>query len=72
LKLKLFLNNGTYITAGGKYSADIFLAASSSRSTFDLNVGGSAVKVESGIGKYEVTASGEGEKNIQLKLAKDS
>lgn len=66
---KIIPNNGTYITAGGKYSADIFLAASSSRSTFDLNVGGSAVKVESGIGKYEVTASGEGEKKYTAKIS---
>ena len=66
---KIIPNNGTYITAGGKYSADIFLAASSSRSTFDLNVGGSNVNVESGIGKYEVTASGEGEKKYTAKIS---
>ncbi len=66
---KIIPNNGTYITAGGKYSADIFLAASSSRSTFDLNVGGANVAVESGIGKYEVTASGEGEKKYTAKIS---
>jgi gliding motility-associated protein GldM len=54
--------NGTYITQGGKYSAKIFLAASSSRQSFDLTVNGSPVKVENGIGMYETTASGEGEK----------
>lgn len=62
---KIIPNNGTYITAGGKYSADIFLAASSSRSTFDLTVGGTPVKVENGIGKYEITATGEGEKKYK-------
>lgn len=54
--------NGTYITQGGKYVAKIFLAASSSRSTFDLTVNGSPVKVENGIGMFETTASGEGER----------
>ncbi|MFN4083160.1 MAG: gliding motility protein GldM [Bacteroidia bacterium] len=66
---KIIPNNGTYITAGGKYSADIFLAASSSRSTFDLNVSGTPVKVENGIGKYEVTASGEGEKKYKAVIS---
>lgn len=62
---KVIPNKGTYIIAGGKYEADIFLAASSSRSTFDLTVNGSKVDVESGIGKYSVAASGQGEKKYK-------
>lgn len=62
---KVIPNKGTYIIAGGKYEADIFLAASSSRSTFDLTVNGSKVDVESGIGKYSVSASGQGEKKYK-------
>lgn len=58
---KVIPNLGTYVTIGSKYSADIFLAASSSRSTFDLTVNGSPVKVENGIGKYETSPSHEGE-----------
>jgi gliding motility-associated protein GldM len=66
---KIIPNNGTYITAGSKYSADIFLAASSSRSTFDLSVSGTPVKVEGGIGKYEVIATGEGEKKYKAVIS---
>ncbi|MCF8428789.1 MAG: gliding motility protein GldM [Bacteroidia bacterium] len=62
---KVIPNKGTYIIAGGKYEADIFLAASSSRSTFDLSVNGSRVEVENGIGKYSVSASGQGEKKYK-------
>jgi gliding motility-associated protein GldM len=62
---KVIPNKGTYIIAGGKYEADIFLAASSSRSTFDLTVNGSKVEVENGIGKYSVSASGQGEKKYK-------
>jgi len=62
---KVIPNKGTYIIAGGKYEADIFLAASSSRSTFDLSVNGTNVSVENGIGKYSVSASGQGEKKYK-------
>ena len=62
---KVIPSKGTYIIAGGKYEADIFLAGYSSRSTFDLSVNGSPVKVENGIGKYEVSASGQGEKKYK-------
>lgn len=62
---KVIPNKGTYIIAGGKYEADIFLAASSSRSTFDLTVNGAKVDVESGIGKYSVSASGQGLKKYE-------
>jgi aspartokinase len=53
--------NGTNITQGNKYQAEIFLAASSSRSEASISVNGSQLKNESGIGKYEVTAGREGE-----------
>jgi gliding motility-associated protein GldM len=65
---KVIPNNGTYITAGGKYSSDIFLAAESGRMAFDLTVNGSPVKVEGGVGKYEVIASGEGEKKYTANI----
>jgi gliding motility-associated protein GldM len=64
--------NGTYITQGGKYVAKIFLAASSSRSTFDLNVNGTPVKVENGIGMYETTGQGEGEKKFTAVITQKS
>lgn len=59
---KVIPNNGTYITQGGKYSADIFLAAST-RQEANITVAGSQItNVKDGVGTYEITASGEGEK----------
>ncbi len=57
--------NGTNITLGNKYQAEIFLAASSSRSEASISVNGNQLKNESGIGKYEVTASREGENKFK-------
>ncbi|MBC7382914.1 MAG: gliding motility protein GldM [Bacteroidia bacterium] len=57
--------NGTNITVGSKYAADIFLAASSSRSEADIAVNGSKLKIEEGTGKYEVTATREGENKFE-------
>ncbi len=57
--------NGTYVSAGSKYTADIFLAAASSKTDATVTVGGANVKTENGIGKYEVGASGEGEKKLK-------
>ncbi len=57
--------NGTNITQGNKYQAEIFLAASSSRSEATISVNGTPLKNESGIGKYEVTASREGENKFK-------
>lgn len=57
---KVIPNNGTYITLGSEYSADIFLAAST-RQEADIKVGGTTVKVENGVGKYTVNPSKEGE-----------
>jgi gliding motility-associated protein GldM len=52
--------SGTYITLGNKYEAQIFLAASSSRSEADITVGGNKIPSEKGIGKYTMTATREG------------
>ncbi len=57
---KVIPNNGTYITLGGEYSADIFLAAST-RQEADIKVGNNSINVENGVGKYKLTASREGE-----------
>lgn len=57
--------NGTNITLGNKYQAEIFLAASSSRSEATITVNGSPLKTEGGVGKYEVTASREGENKFK-------
>jgi len=65
LEAKIIPNNGTYITIGNKYSADIFLAASSSRTNPDITVNGAKVKVEGGVGKYEVSPQSEGENKFK-------
>lgn len=57
---KVIPNNGTYITLGSEYSADIFLAAAT-RQEAEIKVGGSTVAVENGIGKYKVNPTREGE-----------
>lgn len=62
LEAKVIPTSGTNITAGGKYTAEIFVAASSSKQEAEVKVNGSTIKTENGIGKYEVIASGEGEK----------
>lgn len=62
LEPKVIPNNGTYITLGSEYSADIFVAASSSKQEASISVNGANVPVEEGIGKYKVIATSEGEK----------
>lgn len=62
---KVIPTNGIYITAGSEYAADIFLAASSSRMQAEVMVNGSPINVEDGVGKYKITASGEGEKKYK-------
>ncbi len=52
----------SYMIEGQKYTADIFLAAMSSTSDPEISVNGGALKVANGVGTYEVTASGAGEK----------
>ncbi len=61
---KVIPNNGTYITQGGKYSADIFLAAQT-RQEANITVNGTPLTATDGVGKYEVVASGEGEKKYK-------
>ncbi|MCC7533496.1 MAG: gliding motility protein GldM [Bacteroidia bacterium] len=56
---------GTYVSTGSKFTADIFLAAASSKTDATVTVGGANVAMENGIGKYEVSASGEGEKKFK-------
>jgi gliding motility-associated protein GldM len=58
---KVIPNNGTYITVGSEYSADIFLAAST-RQEATIQVGSQTIPVENGVGKYKLTATSEGEK----------
>lgn len=71
----------SYIQAGQAYKADIFLAASSSAMTADmmevlvgadydsvskkLRSPGTAIKIEDGMGKYEVQTGGQGEQTLQ-------
>jgi gliding motility-associated protein GldM len=60
---KVIPNNGTYITLGSEYSADIFLAAST-RQEAEIKVGGTIINVENGVGKYTANPSREGENEV--------
>lgn len=53
--------NGTYVSIGSKYTADIFLGAASSKTDATIQVNGKEIKMEGGIGKFEVSPSTEGE-----------
>lgn len=55
----------SYILAGDKYEADIFVSAYSSTQDPVITVGGSPVKVEAGMGKYSVVTSAEGLKEYK-------
>ena len=66
----------SYIQAGQPYKADIFLAASSSAMTADMmqvlvgadsasGQGGAPIKIEGGMGKYEVGTGGQGEQTYK-------
>ena len=61
LEPKVIPNNGTYITTGSEYSADIFVAASSSKQEATITVNGKNIPVEGGVGKYKVVPTSEGE-----------
>jgi gliding motility-associated protein GldM len=50
----------SYILAGQKYTAQIYLTAYDKNSNPTITVGGSPVPTANGIGTYSVTASGEG------------
>lgn len=62
LEPKVIPNNGTYITLGSEYTADIFVAASSSKQEASIVVNGAPVPVEGGVGKFKQVATSEGEK----------
>lgn len=66
----------SYIQAGQPYSADILLVASSSKTAAgDIEfligadsasgIGGSAIPIENGMGKYTTTTGGQGEQNFK-------
>ncbi len=58
----IVLPKSSYIMKGGKYEADVFIAASDSTVTPDITVGGNALKIVDGKGKYVTSASSVGEK----------
>lgn len=61
LEPKVIPNNGTFITTGSEYSADIFVAASSSKQEATITVNGRTLPVENGVGKYKIVPTSEGE-----------
>ncbi|MFM7765867.1 MAG: hypothetical protein ACKO6I_09440 [Sphingomonadales bacterium] len=51
------------------YEADIMLAAYNSKAQMNITVGGSAVEIKDGIGKYKVTGGSPGEFNYKVNIA---
>jgi gliding motility-associated protein GldM len=58
----IVLPKSNYIMKGGKYEADVFIAASDSTQVPEIVVNGNKIKVEGGRGKYIGSASSVGEK----------
>ncbi len=53
--------NTNYVTLGSEYSAEIFVAASSSKQEASIKVDGRTIPVENGVGRYKVNPRSEGE-----------
>jgi gliding motility-associated protein GldM len=53
--------NSNYVTLGSEYSAEIFVAASSSKQDASITVNGNTIPVDKGIGKYKINPNKEGE-----------
>ena len=51
------------------YEADIMLAAYNSKAQMNITVGGNAVEIKDGIGKYKVTGGSPGEFNYKVNIA---
>lgn len=64
-KAQVIPTNGSYVSVGSKFAADIFLAAASSKTEATVEVNGKPVKSEEGIGKFEVSPSSEGEQKYK-------
>jgi len=57
------------VSAGQTYKADIVLGAYNTTVTPRIEVNGNMLsKIEGGVGKYETTASGQGEQQIKVKI----
>ncbi|MCC7297634.1 MAG: hypothetical protein IT244_04820, partial [Bacteroidia bacterium] len=57
------------VLQGQTYEADLILAAYDSKSDLRITVGGAAVEVKDGVGKYKVTGSSPGEFNYKVQIA---
>jgi gliding motility-associated protein GldM len=53
--------NTNYVTLGSEYSAEIFVAASSSKQEATITVEGNTIPVQNGIGRYKIKPNAEGE-----------
>jgi gliding motility-associated protein GldM len=56
------ISKSNYVLTGQQYEADIMLVAYDSRQDLEIEVGGTRIPVENGLGKYKVSASSEGVK----------
>lgn len=53
--------NTNYVTLGSEYSAEIFVAASSSKQEATITVDGRTIPVEKGVGTYKINPRSEGQ-----------
>lgn len=59
----------SYVIQGEKYAADVFLSAYSTKAdNISISVNGSGVPMENGVGRYEVTPSGLGERSYNVSI----
>lgn len=59
----------SYVIEGDKFSADIFLSASSKQASYSVRVNGSSLSVKDGVAKYSTTARGTGEKSYKVDIS---
>ena len=59
----------SYVIAGDKYAADVFLSAySTSADNVSISVNGSGIAVKDGVARYETTTSGVGERSVNVSI----
>ena len=67
-QLAIVRSNTPAVFQGGKYEAEVILGAYSSTQPFTAIVNGQTIPVKDGVGKYTTTASGIGDKDVNVKI----
>ncbi|MGZ5244975.1 MAG: type IX secretion system motor protein PorM/GldM [Bacteroidia bacterium] len=67
-QIAIVRSNTPAVFQGGKYEAEVILGAYSSTQPFTAVVNGQTVEVKNGVAKYTTTASGLGDKDVNVKI----